>query len=107
MTVPIEPANIRVQLLVRGLSRYKDSTPIYWGDQKRICFQTYLRQPYKVTGNEKVALVTPGLAYRPDLLSYEVYGFPDAWWRIMEVNGIHDVWDFKPGITVMLPDSVL
>src|SRR4051812_37343415 len=107
MTVPIVPANIRATSVLRGLSRYKESVIIYWGEQKRIAFETYLRTPYTQTGKERVVLVTPGLAYRPDLLAFEVYGFPDGWWKILEVNKISDVFDFKPGITVMLPDALL
>lgn len=107
MTVPISQSNIRTDLVIKGFSRYKNSNVIYWGDQKRICFETYLRKPYIPTGKERVVLITPGLAYRPDLLSFEAYGFTDAWWKIMEVNGIHDVYDFKPGITVILPENLM
>jgi hypothetical protein len=107
MTVPLEFANIRVETLVRGFSRYKESEVLYWGNQRRIAFGTYLRKPYTPTGKERVMLVTPGLEYRPDLVAYDVYGFPDGWWKIMEVNKIYDIWDFKAGITIMLPDSLL
>lgn len=107
MTVPIKKSDTKTALVVKGYSRYKDSPVIYWGDQNRMAFETYVRQPYTKTGKEKVALITPGLAYRPDLLAYKYYGFPDPWWKIMEVNGMHDVLDFKPGVTVILPDELL
>ncbi len=104
MTVPIERSNVRIEAVVRGFSRYKQSEVIYWGEQRRMTFGTYLRQPYVSTGNEKVAIVTPGMQYRPDLLSYDYYGFPDAWWRILEANGMKDVYEFVPGVTVILPE---
>lgn len=103
MTVPIEEANIKSSGLVTSLSRYVPSTVIYWGDLRKITFKTYIRQPYTVTGSEKVMLITPGNEYRPDLVSFDVYGTVDLWWRIMEVNAIYDVFDFKSGMTIILP----
>lgn len=107
MTVQIEIANIRPEQLVRGFSRYLESPVIYWGDQRRITFETYLRKPYKVTGKERVTRVTPGIEYRPDLLAFDIYGTPDAWWKILEVNGIYDIYEFKTGITIILPDNLI
>lgn len=107
MTVQISSANINTDSVIKGFSRYKNSEVIYWGSQNRIAFGTYLRQPYVPTGQERVILITPGLAYRPDLLSYDIYGTVDVWWKIMEVNKIYDISDFKAGITVMLPDNIL
>jgi hypothetical protein len=104
MTVPISNTNINIDTVVEGFSRYQNSEVIYWGDQNLLTFGTYVRTPYVPTGNEKVMLVTPGLAYRPDLMSSEVYGIPDAWWNILQVNGIYDIYDFKPGITVLIPN---
>lgn len=107
MTVPISSTNIRTDSVTQGFSRYQNSEVIYWGDQNLITFDTYVRTAYVPTGNEKVIMVTPGLAYRPDLLAYDIYGTPDAWWKILEVNGIYDIYDFKPGVTVMLPANLM
>jgi hypothetical protein len=107
MTVPIESTTIVTATVVQGFSRYQNSEVIYWGDQNLLAFGTYIRTAYVPTGTEKVIMVTPGLAYRPDLLSADYYGTSDAWWKILEVNGIYDIYDFKPGITVMLPASLL
>lgn len=107
MTVRIEQSTIRPDKMVRGFSRYLNSPVIYWGEQRRITFETYLRKPYTLTGKERVTRITPGLEYRPDLLAYDVYGTPDAWWKILEVNGIKDIYDFKTGITVVLPDNLI
>lgn len=56
------------------------------------------------TGREKIMVITKGVEYRPDLVSYDVYGFVDNWWHIMEVNKIYDIIDFKAGQTIMLPE---
>ena len=45
-------------------------------------------------------------AYRPDLLSYDLYGTPRLWWVFAQrnPNEIEDpIYDFKPGVTVQLP----
>lgn len=107
MTVPIQETNIPAERVIKGFSRYRNSNVIQWGNQRRVAFNTYLRQPYQRTGTEKVMLITPGVEYRPDLVSFDVYGFPDAWWKIMEVNGIYDIMDFKAGLTIFLPSTLI
>lgn len=107
MTVPIEDSKISAVSVIKGLSRYKYQNVIYWGEQKYITFDLYVRQKYKRTGKEKVMLITKGLEYRPDLVAYDVFGIVDAWWKILEVNGMKDIWEFKAGKTIFLPESLL
>lgn len=103
MTILIQQSNITANQLVDGYSRYINQRVVYWGNDKKITFETYLRKPYVRKGTESVMVVTKGLEYRPDLLSYDYYGIPDFWWKILEVNGIKDIWEFKQGITIFLP----
>ena len=45
-------------------------------------------------------------AYRPDLLSYDLYGTPRLWWVFAQRNPdeIEDpIYDFRPGVTIQLP----
>ena len=45
-------------------------------------------------------------AYRPDLLSYDLYGTPRLWWVFAQRNPdqLEDpIYDFKPGVTIQLP----
>lgn len=103
----ISRAPIASTKIVSGFSRYKKQTPIYYGEQKILTFDTYIRVPYVRTGDEKVMLITKGVEYRPDLIAYDVYGVPEAWWKIMEVNNIFDIYDFKVGRTVFLPKNII
>jgi hypothetical protein len=41
------------------------------------------------------------------LVSYDAYGFVDNWWRILEANQMKDVWDFKTGKTIIIPNKIL
>lgn len=107
MTTPIMPAGVSIGRVTRGLSRYRGQTPIYYGEHRLLTFDIYNRETYVPTGDEKVMLITKGLEYRPDLVSYDVYGIPDAWWRIMEANKIMDIFEFSAGRTILIPKDIL
>jgi hypothetical protein len=96
-------ANIKPSKLVSPGSRYLNSTVLYYGDQNFLTFTTYKRKPYIAEGDEQVMLITKGVEYRPDLVAYDYYGFSDPWWNILEANGMQDIYDFKTGITIILP----
>lgn len=100
----IEYTNIRPKSLLSPQSRYLKQKVIYYGENKFLTFDTYLKNNYTIEGNEKIMLLNKGNEYRPDLVSNQVYGFPDAWWFILETNNIKDVFDFKAGRTIMIPN---
>ena len=103
----IEASKLNTREILAPGSRYIKQQIIYYGEKKIITFDTYNREVYKPTGNEKVSVVTKGTEYRPDLVSYDVYGYVDNWWRILEANGMKDIWEFKTGRTIILPDRIL
>ena len=105
MTQPIEYTNIPPQRVVSGGSRYLKQNVIYYGENRILTFDTYIRKPYIRSGDEKVAVITKGVEYRPDLVSQEIYGFPDHWWRILEANQMKDIFEFKAGTTIVLPNQ--
>lgn len=107
MTVQITNTTINTKQVIKGLSRYANSKVVYWSDKNLLTFNTYLRTPYKANGKEKIMVVTSGIEYRPDLVSFDVYGFPDAWWKILEANDMKDIWEFTAGKTIILPNSVI
>jgi hypothetical protein len=107
MTVPIQFTTIPSQSIVTPASRYRKQSIIYYGEQKFMTFNTYLRQTYTPDGKENVMVITKGVEYRPDLVSQDVYGFPDNWWRILEANKMMDIMDFKSGRTILLPNQVI
>lgn len=107
MTVPIQYTNIQTQTIVTPSSRYRKQAVLYYGDKNFITFSIYNRKEYVVKGNEQVMVITKGIEYRPDLVSQDFYGFPDNWWRILEANKMMDIWDFKAGKTILLPDLTI
>ena len=104
MANKIEVSNIQNSTVVTNTSRYAESTIFYYGDENRITFETYKREEIPVSENDKYTVVTQ--PYRPDLLSQEAYGDPDFWWKIMQANNIWDIWDFKAGINIRLPENI-
>lgn len=100
----IKYSDVDISSVLPAGSRYLRQRLMYYGDRNILTFDTYNRSNYEMSGNERIMVITKGVEYRPDLVSYDVYGFTDNWWRIMEVNKIYDIFDFKAGRTIMLPE---
>ena len=105
MANSLQVANINPGQYVTPTSRYNSSTVIYYTDLMRITFETYKRQPFIPSSQDKFMIISKGYEFRPDLISRLVYGFPDYWWKIMEINGIFDVYDFKSGTNIRIPTA--
>jgi hypothetical protein len=106
MANKIEYANITPERLVTKSSRYSNSSVIYYSENKTLTFTTYKKNKYVASANDQVAVIPIRMQYRPDLASKEKYGTVDFWWKIMEVNNIIDILDFKAGKTIILPENV-
>ena len=91
---------------VTGSSRYTSSRLIYYGELNKMTFTIYKRTQPMLTDEDKYTVVPPGWEYRPDLASKFMYGTVDFWWKILEMNGMKDVWEFKSGANVRLPINV-
>lgn len=98
----LNPAN----RFVTALSRYANSKVLYYGDQHLTTFSTYKKNNIPLDANDKFSVVTPSTEFRPDMVSQQAYGVPDFWWKIMEVNNIKDVYDFKVGVNIRLPANI-
>lgn len=102
-----ETTNIATKKFVTFSSRYSDSDIVYYTENKLLTFNTYKKKKFTLSSNDRFMSVTANLEYRPDLVSQMAYGTCDFWWKIMEVNGIKDIFDFKTGLNLRIPDSVL
>lgn len=92
---------------VSTLSRYRYQQSIQYGDNNLLAFATYKRRPYNVANTDTIFMIDGATAYRPDKVSLMKYGFVDYWYRIMELNKIYDIMDFKAGRTIYLPSVTL
>lgn len=104
----IEKTDLNAKRFIPVSSRYTDSEVVYYTENKLITFKTYKKRTSSDPGlNDKYYVVTPGTEYRPDLVSYVAYGTPDFWWKILEANNIKDIFDFKSGLNIYIPDAIL
>jgi hypothetical protein len=103
----IENTNLQPSRFVPVSSRYTNSKVYYYTENKFLTFETYKKKEIPLSSNDKYYSVTAGDEFRPDLVSNRAYGTPDFWWRIMEVNNIKDIFDFKAGINIRIPSSIL
>jgi hypothetical protein len=99
----LEQSDINPKTFFTSASRYVDSPVVYYSDLKRLTLETYKRQPIGTTATDKFMIIGKGYEYRPDLVSVKAYGLPDFWWRIMEANGISDIYQFKAGVNIRIP----
>ncbi len=105
MAVQIETTDVPTTDFVTPTSRYLNSQVILWGDNRLLTFNTYKRSPISISSEDQFTIIKPGDEYRPDLTSFRVYGTTDFWWRIMEANGLSDIFNYKSGLNIRLPAS--
>lgn len=106
MANKIEFSDIRASTFVANVSRYAQSRVIYYSEERVITFETYKRKKFVPSPKDQVTVVTPGMEYRPDLMSFDKYGVSDFWWKILEANNMKDVTEFRAGTTVVLPENI-
>lgn len=107
MANPIEfNTNVNADEFVNKTSRYIDSRIIYYSESKILTFETYKKKPILMSSNDQVAVIPPGMEYRPDLMSRFKYGVVDFWWKIMEANKMKDIMEFAAGKTIVLPENI-
>lgn len=105
----IQVADLPPTRFVLSTSRYSNSTVLYYGEgaNTKTCFDIYKRGVYAISPDDRYTVVTSGQEYRPDLMSRSVYGTVDYWWKILEANGMKDIFDFKVGTNIRLPNNIL
>lgn len=106
-TTKIIETNINPKgLFVGAISRYASSDVIYWGDLNKITFKTYNKTPVPLNSSDRYMVVSSGDEFRPDKIAKRIYGDVGFWWKILEVNGIKDIFDFKIGTNIRLPANI-
>lgn len=104
MTQLIEVSDTSVGKIFSAGSRYvKSQQIIYYGEQRFLTLDLYIRRKYQPTGKESVMVINKGVEYRPDLVANQLLGAPELWWRIMEANNMKDIMEFKAGKTILIP----
>jgi len=88
-------------------ARYESSSP--WSSTS-VIDDTYLDlltiRPVPASDDDILYEVQTQYAYRPDLLSYDLYGTKNLWWVFAQRNMdiLKDpVYDLEPGVKIYLP----
>jgi hypothetical protein len=87
-------------------SRYFKSKVIRIGDGYTT-YATYKRKYYPPAKEDRFLTITEPYDYRPDLVSTDVFGVPDFWWRLMEANNMTDIMQFRAGRNIRVPFNIL
>ncbi len=89
-------------------SRYYNSVVMYYSEKRYLALELYKKKHYTKYSPEDVwAEIPVQYEYRPDKMSNEAFGTPDFWWRLMEVNGMKDIMEFKAGRNIRIPGDLL
>ena len=86
-------------------SRYFLAPLIFYED--RLTYPIYRKKELSFNPTDQHYEITREFEYRPDLVSMNFFGAPDFWWKIMEMNGMKDILEFKAGRNIILPGGSL
>ena len=92
---------------VSGTSRYARTPLQYYTEKKYVTFTTYKRPKVRTSDQDQWLQITKAVEFRPDLVSHEIYGSWEFWWRLMEANGMKDILEFKAGVNIRLPGDIM
>lgn len=91
-------------------SRYRGSTITSVETSEGLQNYTILKLPIEVpeTPFDKFVIIDSTNEFRPDMLSFQVYGTPDYGWAIMELNTVRSFKDLTNGVRLRIPpiDSI-
>jgi alpha-L-fucosidase len=88
------------------MANYSNSSPYFSTPQNNISLDVFVPRTITAEEDDVVYTIDRIYAYRPDLLSYDLYGTPRLWWVFAQRNSdtLEDpVYDFAPGVTIQLP----
>ncbi len=88
------------------MANYSNSSPYFSTPQNNISLDVFVPRTITAEEDDVIYTIDRIYAYRPDLLSYDLYGTPRLWWVFAQRNSdtLEDpVYDFAPGVTIQLP----
>jgi len=88
------------------MAAYSQTSPYYNTPQNKISMDIFVPRAITAELDDVTYTIDRIYAYRPDLLSYDLYGTPRLWWVFAQrnPNRIEDpIYDFYPGNVIQLP----
>ena len=90
------------------MAEYSKTSPYFQTPIVREALTSYVPRTITSEEDDTSYTIERTYAYRPDLLSYDLYGTPRLWWVFAQRNPdqIEDpIYDFRPGVTIKLPKA--
>jgi hypothetical protein len=88
---------------------YLRSSP-YYRTPQNTTYLDFWRPPLLTrTSDDLIVTLAQRHLHRPDLLSFELYRNPRAWWAFAILNPdqiVDPIYDFVPGITIYAPSQL-
>ena len=88
------------------MAKYSSTSPYFSTPQNSINLEPLVIRPFAIEEDDQLYTIERTSAYRPDLLSFDLYGTPRLWWVFAQRNPdqIEDpIYDFKRGVVIQLP----
>jgi len=88
------------------MAKYRQSSPYYDTVQNNLYLELLRIRPVPAEADDFLYTIENQYRFRPDLLSYDLYGTPKLWWVFVQRNMsiIKDpIFDFVPGTKIYLP----
>lgn len=87
-------------------SNYTNKSPWFITPIRNGALDLFRIRPVSAEPDDYLYQIDPQYNYRPDLLSFDLYGTPKLWWVFSQRNmdAIQDpVFDFKTGTYIFIP----
>lgn len=88
------------------MAKYRQTSPYYNTVQNNLYLELLSIRPIPAEADDFLYTIENQYKYRPDLLSYDLYGTPKLWWVFVQRNMsiIKDpIFDFAPGTKIYIP----
>ncbi len=88
------------------MTNYRQTSPYYGTVQNNLYLELLRIRPVPSEADDFLYTIENQYKYRPDLLSYDLYGTPKLWWVFVQRNmsTIKDpIFDFVPGTQIYIP----
>jgi hypothetical protein len=90
------------------MATYSSSSPWFNTPISRNYLGILKIRPVSAEKDDFLYTIESQYSYRPDLLSYDLYGTPDLWWVFIQrnLNVLQDpIFDFIPGVQIYIPKN--
>jgi len=90
------------------MATYSSSSPWFNTSISRNYLGILSIRPVSAEKDDFLYTIESQYSYRPDLLSYDLYGTPDLWWVFIQrnLNILQDpIFDFIPGVQIYIPKN--